>query len=225
MSVAPRSRAAVCVVRLFVRPLCEKGEDVASSPFSFHVDSRKQYPPTPVSQESSPMAMPPFHLAFPVLDLDARAFYGDLLGCTEGRSAPTGSTSISSATRSSRPRDAGGGGPGHTSAVDGDNVPVRHFGAILPGTPGTRWPTSCRPRVRVRHRAAYPLQGRDRRAGDDVLPRSQRQRAGVQDLQGYGQRLRALGADVSGGAFSSPGAELCPPIPPRDLPDRLRHPR
>ena len=31
---------------------------------------------------------PPFHLAFPVHDLDAiRAFYGDLLGCMEGRSA------------------------------------------------------------------------------------------------------------------------------------------
>ena len=31
------------------------------------------------------MAMPPFHLAFPVLDLDStRRFYGELLGCTEG---------------------------------------------------------------------------------------------------------------------------------------------
>ena len=47
------------------------------------------------------MAMPPFHLAFPVLDLDStRRFYGDLLGCTEGRSAAAGSISISSATRS-----------------------------------------------------------------------------------------------------------------------------
>lgn len=32
--------------------------------------------------------IPPFHLAFPVRDLDeARAFYGDLLGCPEGRSS------------------------------------------------------------------------------------------------------------------------------------------
>jgi extradiol dioxygenase family protein len=31
----------------------------------------------------------PFHLAFPVHDLDsARAFYGGLLGCPEGRSSP-----------------------------------------------------------------------------------------------------------------------------------------
>lgn len=34
-------------------------------------------------------AMPPFHLAFPVHDLDAaRRFYGELLGCPEGRSSP-----------------------------------------------------------------------------------------------------------------------------------------
>lgn len=33
-------------------------------------------------------AMPPFHLAFPVRDLtEARTFYGDLLGCNEGRSS------------------------------------------------------------------------------------------------------------------------------------------
>ena len=33
------------------------------------------------------MSIPPFHLAFPVHDLDmARNFYGALLGCPEGRS-------------------------------------------------------------------------------------------------------------------------------------------
>ena len=32
------------------------------------------------------MSLSPFHLAFPVDDLDAaRAFYGDLLGCAQGR--------------------------------------------------------------------------------------------------------------------------------------------
>ena len=32
---------------------------------------------------------PRFHLAFPVRDLrEARAFYGDLLGCPQGRSSP-----------------------------------------------------------------------------------------------------------------------------------------
>ena len=34
------------------------------------------------------MSLPPFHFAFPVDDLAAaRRFYGDLLGCPEGRSA------------------------------------------------------------------------------------------------------------------------------------------
>lgn len=33
------------------------------------------------------MTLPPFHLAFPVDDLDAaRQFYGETLGCAEGRS-------------------------------------------------------------------------------------------------------------------------------------------
>ena len=33
------------------------------------------------------MSIPPFHLAFPVHDLEAaRNFYGALLGCREGRS-------------------------------------------------------------------------------------------------------------------------------------------
>ena len=34
------------------------------------------------------MTLSPFHLAFPVDDLDAaRSFYGQLLGCAEGRSS------------------------------------------------------------------------------------------------------------------------------------------
>lgn len=75
--------------------------------------------------------LPRFHLAFPVRDLaEARQFYGELLGCPEGRSsdewvdfdffghqivahlsAPDGNTA--------------------TNPVDGENVPVRHFGVIL----------------------------------------------------------------------------------------------
>jgi extradiol dioxygenase family protein len=35
------------------------------------------------------MSLQPFHLAVPVADLaEARAFYGGLLGCPEGRSSP-----------------------------------------------------------------------------------------------------------------------------------------
>src|SRR4051812_29532865 len=38
--------------------------------------------------QAKPMTLPPFHLAFPVDDLAAaRHFYGELLGCPEGRSA------------------------------------------------------------------------------------------------------------------------------------------
>src|SRR3546814_17168654 len=37
---------------------------------------------------SAQSALPPFHLAFPVRDLaEARDFYGNLLGCPEGRSS------------------------------------------------------------------------------------------------------------------------------------------
>ena len=75
---------------------------------------------------------PLFHLAFPVHDLaSARRFYGELLGCPEGRSSPDwvdfdfyGHQIVAHLS----PDEAG---HRNTSAVDGDNVPVRHFGAIL----------------------------------------------------------------------------------------------
>lgn len=77
--------------------------------------------------------MPPFHLAFPVTDIEeARAFYGGLLGCPEGRSAPDwvdfdfyGHQIVAHLS----PDEAG---HRNTSAVDGNNVPVRHFGVVLP---------------------------------------------------------------------------------------------
>lgn len=75
---------------------------------------------------------PRFHLAFPVRDLaEARAFYGELLGCPEGRSSPDwidfdfyGHQIVAHLAPSEVGRVA-------TSAVDGEQVPVRHFGAIL----------------------------------------------------------------------------------------------
>jgi hypothetical protein len=76
--------------------------------------------------------MPPFHLAFPVHDLEAaRSFYETVMGCRVGRTdtrwidfdffghqitahlAPNETTAAA------------------TNAVDGDDVPVRHFGAVL----------------------------------------------------------------------------------------------
>ena len=76
--------------------------------------------------------MQPFHLAFPVTSLDkARAFYGDLLGCPEGRSSPDwidfnffGHQIVAHLS----PDEAG---HHNTSAVDGNKVPVRHFGMVL----------------------------------------------------------------------------------------------
>ena len=78
------------------------------------------------------MAQPLFHLAFPVDDLArARAFYGDLLGCPEGRSSDEwvdfdfyGHQIVAHLA----PDEVG---HRNTNAVDGHNVPVRHFGAIL----------------------------------------------------------------------------------------------
>jgi uncharacterized protein len=77
--------------------------------------------------------IPPFHLAFPVHNIAAaREFYGDLLGCPEGRSADDwvdfdfyGHQIVAHLA----PEEAG---HRQTSAVDGDAVPVRHFGVVLP---------------------------------------------------------------------------------------------
>ncbi len=74
---------------------------------------------------------PRFHHAFVVDDLDAaREFYGALLGCPEGRSAATwvdfdlyGHQIV--AHLGSRQTDA------ITNPVDGDAVPVPHFGVLL----------------------------------------------------------------------------------------------
>ncbi len=72
---------------------------------------------------------PLFHLAFPVIDLNAtRAFYREVLGCGEGRSAETWidfdfyGHQITAHLQPSEAHRA------KTNAVDGDDVPVRHFG-------------------------------------------------------------------------------------------------
>ena len=75
---------------------------------------------------------PRFHLAFPVRDLaEARAFYGELLGCPEGRSSDEwvdfdffGHQIVAHFS----PNEVGHKAHNH---VDGEEVPVRHFGAIL----------------------------------------------------------------------------------------------
>ena len=76
--------------------------------------------------------LPPFHLAFTVRDLaEARRFYGELLGCPEGRSAERWvdfdlhGHQIVAHLDEAKHRDA------VTNPVDGDEVPVPHFGLVL----------------------------------------------------------------------------------------------
>ncbi|WP_093225162.1 VOC family protein [Sphingomonas sp. NFR15] len=74
----------------------------------------------------------PFHLAFPVHDLAAaRAFYGDTLGCAEGRSAATwidfdlfGHQIVAHLDPAAQPVAV-------ANPVDGHDVPVPHFGVVL----------------------------------------------------------------------------------------------
>jgi len=74
---------------------------------------------------------PAFHLAFPVADLDAaRAFYGGLFGCPEGRSSPTW-VDFDFFGHQLTAHLAPAESVGPTNVVDGDAVPVRHFGVIL----------------------------------------------------------------------------------------------
>lgn len=75
--------------------------------------------------------MPRFHLAFPVIDLEkTRSFYCHILGCTVGRTSDrwidfdfyghqiTAHLTLVSDLATTNP-------------VDGESVPVRHFGVIV----------------------------------------------------------------------------------------------
>ncbi len=76
-------------------------------------------------------AIPPFHLAIPVDDLAAaRAFYGEVLGCPEGRSAERWIDFNLFGHQLVVHRIEGGGVRGR-NMVDGDAVPVPHFGVVL----------------------------------------------------------------------------------------------
>ena len=78
------------------------------------------------------MTIPPFHLAFPVDDLAAaRTFYGGVLGCAEGRSSDEWidfdffGHQIVAHLAPAPDRTA-------SNPVDGHDVPVPHFGLVLP---------------------------------------------------------------------------------------------
>ena len=78
-------------------------------------------------------ALPPFHLAFPVHDLEAaRAFYGDVLGCPEGRHSDHWVDFNFFGHQIVAHLDPGKvAAAAHSNPVDGDQVPVPHFGLVL----------------------------------------------------------------------------------------------
>jgi extradiol dioxygenase family protein len=79
------------------------------------------------------LALTPFHIAFPVNDLAAaRAFYGETLGCPEGRSSEEwidfdlfGHQIVAHYKAQTKDLEE------HHNAVDGHAVPVPHFGVVL----------------------------------------------------------------------------------------------
>jgi extradiol dioxygenase family protein len=71
-------------------------------------------------------------LAFPVSDLaQARAFYGGLLGCPEGRSSDEWVDFDFHGHQIVAHLAPARGERGPSNLVDGEAVPVRHFGVIL----------------------------------------------------------------------------------------------
>jgi extradiol dioxygenase family protein len=79
------------------------------------------------------MSLSPFHLAIPVTSLvQARAFYGDLLGCTQGRASEQwidwnffGHQLVTHLVAAMPSQPA-------PNQVDNKAVPVPHFGVVLP---------------------------------------------------------------------------------------------
>lgn len=78
-------------------------------------------------------SIPRFHLAMPVDDLAAaRRFYGEVLGLEQGRSTDTWVDWNLSGHQFVTHLAPGRADQPHRNAVDGHDVPVPHFGLILP---------------------------------------------------------------------------------------------
>lgn len=83
--------------------------------------------------QAEQVGLSPFHLAVQVHDLAlAREFYGEILGCSEGRSEATwvdfdffGHQFVCHVNKDKTPGDL------HYNDVDGHGVPVPHFGVVL----------------------------------------------------------------------------------------------
>ena len=86
-----------------------------------------------MSTSSAPTPHRPFHLAFPIHDLEvARAFHGGLLGCAEGRRSPEWVDFDLYGEQIVAHLAPHGCRVASTSRVDGDALPVKHFGVVLP---------------------------------------------------------------------------------------------
>ncbi len=89
-------------------------------------------PPPKIAEPVAKSTLRPFHLAFPVRDIaEARKFYGEVLGCSEGRSAEHwvdfdfyGHQLVAHLA----PEECG---VKAYSSVDDHKVPAKHFGVIL----------------------------------------------------------------------------------------------
>jgi len=105
----------------------------------------------------------PFHLAFPVKDLaKTRAFFHGLLGCPVGRESGEWIDFDffgNQITAHLKPGECAGES---ANAVDGDAVPVRHFGAILEWAEWERlaeilqsrnYPFEIQPKIRFKGKA------------------------------------------------------------------------
>lgn len=78
------------------------------------------------------MSLRPFHLAFPVDDLaSARAFYGGVMGCAEGRASDEWIDFDFYGHQIVTHLAPGGSGDRASNHVDGHGVPVPHFGIVL----------------------------------------------------------------------------------------------
>lgn len=78
------------------------------------------------------MTLPPFHLAFPVDDLaEARRFYGEVMGCGEGRSSDEWIDFDFHGHQIVAHLAPGQAGDRASNHVDGHGVPVPHFGLVL----------------------------------------------------------------------------------------------
>ena len=83
------------------------------------------------SESPATHTRPRFHLAFPVRDIEeARAFYGGVLGCSEGRSAADW-VDFDFHGHQIVAHRAPAEGQLASNLVDGHPSPVRHFGVIL----------------------------------------------------------------------------------------------